>query len=110
MAGGLHHHRTNIDRFHPGYFGKVGMRHFHLTKNAHHVAAVNIDKLWSLVPAEVLASGQVPVVDALKAGFTKVLAKGKLSLEKPIVVKARFFSRRAEEKIKAAGGACVLVA
>jgi ribosomal protein L15 len=21
MAGGQHHHRTNIDRYHPGYFG-----------------------------------------------------------------------------------------
>lgn len=26
MAGGQHHHRTNIDKYHPGYFGKVGMR------------------------------------------------------------------------------------
>ncbi|KAL1977592.1 hypothetical protein VTN31DRAFT_451 [Thermomyces dupontii] len=25
MAGGQHHHRTNLDKFHPGYFGKVGM-------------------------------------------------------------------------------------
>ena len=27
MAGGQHHHRTNIDKYHPGYFGKVGMRY-----------------------------------------------------------------------------------
>jgi hypothetical protein len=26
MAGGQHHHRTNLDKYHPGYFGKVGMR------------------------------------------------------------------------------------
>ena len=25
-AGGQHHHRTNMDKYHPGYFGKVGMR------------------------------------------------------------------------------------
>jgi large subunit ribosomal protein L27Ae len=30
--------------------------------------------------------------------------------EQPVIVKARFFSRKAEEKIKAAGGVCVLVA
>jgi hypothetical protein len=29
LAGGQHHHRTNMDKYHPGYFGKVGMRYFH---------------------------------------------------------------------------------
>jgi len=24
-AGGLHHHRINFDKYHPGYFGKVRM-------------------------------------------------------------------------------------
>lgn len=23
MAGGMHHHQTNLDKYHPGYFGKV---------------------------------------------------------------------------------------
>ena len=31
-AGGLLHHRTLFDLYHPGYFGKVGMRVFHLKK------------------------------------------------------------------------------
>jgi ribosomal protein L15 len=22
LAGGQHHHRTNMDKYHPGYFGK----------------------------------------------------------------------------------------
>ena len=39
----------------------------------------------------------------------KVLGKGELP-ETPMVVKAKFFSALAEKKIKAAGGACVLVA
>uniref|UniRef100_A0A8C6G4S3 Large ribosomal subunit protein uL15 n=1 Tax=Mus spicilegus TaxID=10103 RepID=A0A8C6G4S3_MUSSI len=39
----------------------------------------------------------------------KVLGKGKLP-KQPVIVKAKFFSRRAEEKIKGVGGACVLVA
>jgi large subunit ribosomal protein L27Ae len=38
-----------------------------------------------------------------------VLGKGKLP-KQPVIVKAKFFSRRAEEKIKAVGGACVLMA
>ena len=27
-AGGQHHHRINFDQYHPGYFGKVGMKNF----------------------------------------------------------------------------------
>ncbi|KAL7992165.1 hypothetical protein Chor_016421 [Crotalus horridus] len=42
-------------------------------------------------------------------GYYKVLGKGKLP-KQPVIVKAKFFSRRAEEKIKEVGGACVLVA
>jgi len=26
MAGGQHHHRIHMDKYHPGYFGKIGMR------------------------------------------------------------------------------------
>ena len=40
---------------------------------------------------------------------TQVLGKGVLP-KQPVIVKARFFSRVAEEKIKAVGGACVLTA
>ena len=42
-------------------------------------------------------------------GYYKVLGKGHLPSQ-PLIVKAKFFSRAAEEKIKAVGGACVLVA
>ncbi len=42
-------------------------------------------------------------------GYYKVLGKGLLP-DQPVIVKAKFFSRQAEEKIKASGGACVLVA
>merc|ERR1712086_560790 len=27
-AGGMHHHRINFEKYHPGYFGKKGQRHF----------------------------------------------------------------------------------
>nr|GEU50371.1 60S ribosomal protein L27a-3-like [Tanacetum cinerariifolium] len=32
-AGGIYHHRILFDKYHPGYFGKVGMRYFHRLKN-----------------------------------------------------------------------------
>lgn len=116
MAGGQHHHRTNMDKYHPGYFGKLGMRQYHRLANREWRPVLNIDKLWSLIPTEEretylsTASAQAaPVIDTLAAGFGKVLGKGELP-NVPIVVRARFVSERAEEKIKAAGGVVELIA
>ncbi len=52
---------------------------------------------------------KAPVIDVTKAGFNKVLGKGRLP-NQPVVVKAKEFSKTAERRIKAVGGACVLVA
>nr|PVC51069.1 60S ribosomal protein L27a [Theileria orientalis] len=113
-AGGDSHHRILFDKFHPGYFGKVGMRHFHKMKNQYYMRTVNVNKLWDLVPEETRKEceanpGKAPVLDVLKLGCFKVLGTGKMP-PKPLVVKARLFSKTAEKKIKEAGGACVLVA
>ncbi|KAH7878447.1 putative RPL28-60S large subunit ribosomal protein L27a.e [Lentinula edodes] len=114
LAGGQHHHRTNFDKYHPGYFGKVGMRHFHLKRNQYWRPIINIDKLWSLVPAEekkglTEESEVVPVIDTLRHGYSKVLGNGELP-KLPFIVKARFVSSIAERKIKEAGGVVTLVA
>lgn len=58
---------------HPGYFGKVGMRHFHLTRNKYHCPVVNLDKLWSLVSEQTRlhykdrTDGKVPIIDVVRA-------------------------------------------
>ncbi|SCZ99321.1 BZ3500_MvSof-1268-A1-R1_Chr3-1g05946 [Microbotryum saponariae] len=186
LAGGQHHHRTNFDKYHYGYFGKVGMRHFHKNKAALWRPVVNCDKLasttsyleptlrsetWqtgndgtpdSITWARETRSGEVeadtmdgsmpslndvitdtsnepnaniylepivaqslipeaqrkglsadsavvPVVDTLAAGYGKVLAKGRLPAF-PIILKARYVSRRAEQKIVEAGGVVSIVA
>merc|ERR1711934_965468 len=51
-AGGLTHHRILWNKWHPGYFGKKGMRVFH--KNAHNQVCpvVNLDKVYSLLSEE----------------------------------------------------------
>merc|ERR1712126_20029 len=114
-AGGQHHHRINFDKYHPGYFGKVGMRHFHIRKNEHHMPTVNLDRLWTQVSEQTQQKyknhpeKKVPVIDVVRAGFYKVLGKGVLP-KQPVIVKAKFFSRIAEEKIKSVGGACILTA
>ncbi|UZJ52322.1 hypothetical protein CBS101457_001642 [Exobasidium rhododendri] len=114
LAGGQHHHRINFDKYHPGYFGKVGMRHYHHTRNAYFCPIINLDKLWTLVPAEQreglsASSTEVPVIDCLAAGYSKVLGKGRLP-QLPCIVKARWVSELAEKKIKEAGGVVQLVA
>ncbi len=115
-AGGQHHHRINFDKYHPGYFGKVGMRNFHVHPNTpnQYCPAINLDKLWSLVSEQTRVkyeknTKKAPVIDISRAGYFKVLGKGNLP-KQPVIVKARFFSRQAEEKIKAVGGACILTA
>ena len=112
-AGGLQIHRTLMDKYHPGYFGKVGMRVFHLKRNMHFRPIINLDKILSLVPKDVIEKAkstkeQALTIDVTKYGYQKVLGKGELPF--PVLVKAKYFSKEAEERIKKAGGACVLIA
>jgi len=91
------------------------MRQFHLTRNKYHCPTVNLDKLWSLVSEQTRqnfkdrSDGKAPIIDVVRAGYYKVLGKGHLP-KQPVIVKAKFFSRKAERKIKEVGGACVLMA
>jgi large subunit ribosomal protein L27Ae len=48
----------------------------------------------------------VPVIDAVSAGYFKVLGKGRLP-QIPVVIKAKTFSKTAERRIRGVGGACV---
>ena len=118
MAGGQHHHRIAMDKFHPGYFGKVGMRNFHWRKTLDWCPVINVDKLWTLVSEKVRAdsaaavgkqSAAVPVIDVTRVGYHKVLGKGFLP-KQPFVVRAKLFSKKAEKKIQEAGGVCELTA
>ena len=90
------------------------MRVFHYKRNIHFRPTINLDRLWSLVPVEVRQQAeqkkdQSLLIDVTKYGYHKVLGKGALP-KIPFVVKAKFFSREAEQRIKAVGGACVLTA
>merc|ERR1711939_1236594 len=72
--------RVGKNRKHPGGRGLAGGQH-HLRK-----PVINLDKLWSLVPAEqrekYLAKGNktetAPVLDLLPLGYSKVLGKGRI--------------------------------
>jgi large subunit ribosomal protein L27Ae len=113
------------------------MRTFHYKRNPDFCPTINIDRLWSLVPEEVYTKAKeadadkAPVIDVTKLGYFKVCKKcdavlgcmymltalysmqvlGKGMLPSiPLVVKAKYFSKEAEKKIKGAGGAVLLTA
>ena len=47
------------------------------------------------------------MIDVMKAGYMKVIGKGKPP-EHPVIVNARYFTKKAEEKTKIVGGVSVL--
>lgn len=113
-AGGQHHHRVLFDKFHPGYFGKIGMRQFHLLRNREYTPTCNIDKLFNIAGEGVYEAakagddGKAPVINLVEKGYFKLLGGGQITV--PVIVKAKYFSKLAEKKIKEAGGACLLIA
>mmetsp|Transcript_12790 Transcript_12790/g.19248 ORF Transcript_12790/g.19248 Transcript_12790/m.19248 type:complete len:152 (-) Transcript_12790:158-613(-) len=118
MAGGLTHMRIWMDRFHPGYFGKVGMRRFHLKKNDanQYSPLVNLDSIWALVGQEAYndakskkGGDKLPVIDVTKHGYYKVGGRGQLP-PVPCIVKARFFTSLAVQKLEDAGCTPMLIA
>ena len=87
-----------------------------MTRNKYHCPVVNLDKLWTMVSEQTRLKykdakpdSKVPVIDVTKSGCHKVLAKGKLP-DQPVIVRAKYFSKLAEMKIKNAGGVCLLTA
>ncbi|MCV4614666.1 uL15 family ribosomal protein, partial [Escherichia coli] len=87
----------NMFRYHPGHYGKRGIRVFRLHKNRIHCESINLDRLWSLVSDEARSkftadATKAAVIDVTKAGFQKVLGRGRLP-NVPLVVRAKFFSK-----------------
>lgn len=58
---------------------QVGMRNFHIRKNQHHMPAINLDKLWTLVSTQTKEKyknhpeKKVPVIDVVRAVMTLFL-------------------------------------
>ena len=57
---------------HPGYFGKVGMRHFHLTRQKYWCPTINLDKLWTLVSEQTRTyykdkTDKAPIIDVVRS-------------------------------------------
>ena len=113
-AGGEHHQRINSFKYHPGRFGKKGIRVNRLHKNRDHCEAINLDRLWPLLTEQARDKAlkdktTATVIDVTKSGYQKVIGRGRLP-NVPVIVKARYFSLGAERRIRAVGGACVITA
>lgn len=113
-SGGEHHERINMFKYHAGHYGKRGIRVFRLHKNRIHSEAINLDRLWTLLSDEarhkyIEEKQGNAVIDVTRAGYTKVIGRGRLPAV-PVTVRAKFFSKGAERRIRAVGGACELTA
>eukprot|EP01083_Nonionella_stella_P002271 6528_1 len=112
MSGSKHHHKSWINRWHPGYFGKRGMAQYHLLPNRKYCKAINISEIWRLVPDNIKkeclnSKDKAPLIDIVEAGYSKVIGKGRIP-KQPVVIRARFFSKKAQDKIRSVGGKCLL--
>ena len=100
---------TSTIRF---YFGERGMLNLHLIKKCNVVPTIHVERLWSVVSERSRRhwadkKDKAPVIDVMKAGYMKVIGKRKPP-EHAVIVNARYFTKKAEEKIQAVGDVCVL--
>jgi len=94
-----------FDKYHPDHFKKNGMRRFRDTKQKYHCPSINIDKISTYI--EKFNSKFSDTIDITRWGFFKLLGKGKIP-PKPLVIKAKFFSKKAQAKIIKSGGKCII--
>lgn len=97
-----------MDKFHPGYFGKVGMRYFHYKKNPHFRPLINLDQLHLLLTEEQRSSKAAATLDLNEFGYFKLLGRG--VVDRAFNLKVRICSDKAKERIEKAGGSVTLAA
>lgn len=110
-CGGLKFMKTWFQRYHPDFFGKRGELMYHIKKNATWDRFISAAKLWNLIPEaqrnEILERNEVPVIEARNFGY-HVIVGGELPLDRPIIVKARYFTPNAEKEILKVGGKAII--
>ncbi|HDD35803.1 MAG TPA: 50S ribosomal protein L15 [Candidatus Desulfofervidus auxilii] len=99
MAGLKDHKKFYMLKYMPDHIGKYGFKSLKKRKIIPEEKAINLRDIVKI------ASGKE--IDVVELGFDKVLGAGKI--EKPLIIKAKSFSKKAEEKILAAGGKAIKV-
>lgn len=108
-AGGHKHKWTYVVKYAPNHFGKKGFR---CPTGRGGIKALNVGELNEILD-KLASEGKVEVKDGKyfvnlpKLGYEKLLGEGDIS--KPVIVEAKLYSKKAEEKILDAGGSIIKV-
>jgi large subunit ribosomal protein L15 len=106
---GMHKHKWSYTvKYAPDHFGKRGFKR-PFTKE---IKAINVEELEkmseSLLEKKLAEKENDKIkINVLKLGYEKVLGSGKIT--KPLIVEAKFFSKKAVRKIEEAGGKAVVL-
>ncbi|MEM5853278.1 MAG: uL15m family ribosomal protein [Candidatus Aenigmatarchaeota archaeon] len=91
---GYHKHKWSyVVKYEPNHFGKTGF----VPIRKKRIKSINLEELERIAEERNLEE-----IDLRELGFDKLLGKGNIS--RPLTVKARFFSKKAIEKIEKVGG------
>ncbi len=101
-AGSTGHRKTWILKYEPEHIGKRGFKSLRRRRIAPVKRSINLDELQKLAEKN---KNMKMEIDAEKLGYDKILGRGELT--KPFVIKARYFSAKAKEKIEAASGKAI---
>lgn len=88
-------------KYKPDHFGKHGFRR----PQEYEYKAINIEECEMLARKYGTKEGEYIVLDLTKLGYEKVLGRGKVNMKLKVI--AKYFTKKAIEKIEAAGGEVV---
>ncbi|MEM5790960.1 MAG: uL15 family ribosomal protein [Candidatus Aenigmatarchaeota archaeon] len=106
---GMHKHKwTYVVKYEPEHFGKRGFKRPEAVKRKpKSINLKELDKISEELVEKKIAEiedGKIKI-NLFKIGFEKVLGSGKIT--KPLIIEAKYFSKKAEEKLEKAGGKAI---
>ncbi|MEM5834403.1 MAG: uL15 family ribosomal protein [Candidatus Aenigmatarchaeota archaeon] len=107
---GMHKHKwTYTVKYAKDHFGKRGFKRPFDVKEIKSINLEELDKKAESLLEQKIAEkdGEKIKINVLKLGYEKVLGTGKIT--KPLIIEAKFFSKKAVRKIEEAGGKAVVV-
>ncbi|MCS7106176.1 MAG: 50S ribosomal protein L15 [Candidatus Aenigmarchaeota archaeon] len=106
---GMHKHKWSYTvKYAKDHFGKRGFK----SPQKKEIKGINLEELdkkaESLLEQKIAEKeGEKIKINVLKLGYEKVLGSGELT--KPLIIEAKFFSKKAIRKIEEAGGEAVVL-
>ena len=108
---GMHKHKWSYTtKYEPEHFGKRGFKTPQaIVKKIKSINLKDLDKIVEKLLKEKKAKkeGEKIKINLIKIGYEKLLSSGKVT--KPLIVEAKYFSKKAAEKLEKAGGKAVKI-